>query len=278
MSSGRSMYFVPESSPASPTSTPVPAAYELGPESGPRAVLLHGLTGSPEDLRPLADALAAAGCRVSAPRLAGHEDLERLSETSWRDWYVSAELALGDARRGEEPLLLVGFSLGSLLSLRLAALHPRWLAGLVLLGVPIQQPRWQLVAATALSALRRRSARLSAAIGHYPRTRSDARSEHLAAGLKRFAGVPYESVVELGALQSEVWPLLAEVCAPTLMLHGAFDHSAPLAGSARVSQALGAAEVRRVILPRSYHHLARDLDADQTCAEVVTFAARTLGL
>ncbi|MFA6032646.1 MAG: carboxylesterase, partial [Myxococcota bacterium] len=59
--------------------------FEIG--TGRRGVLLvHGFTGTPFEMRPLGDGLAAAGYRVACPALAGHatrwEDLE---ETGWRD-------------------------------------------------------------------------------------------------------------------------------------------------------------------------------------------------
>lgn len=259
------------------TQAPSREPYQLGSPGGPVAVLLHGLTGSPYDLRPLAEGLAELGCSVSAPRLAGHENPESLSRASWREWYASAEAALDQARREGEPALLLGFSLGSLLSLRLAALRPDWLAGLVVMGVPIAQPGWQRAAVRLLSSLRRSSPQLAARIGYHARGRSDVRSELLAQRLKHgFADMPYESIAQLCELQDEVWPLLPEVRAPTLMLHGRYDHSAPVEGSARVSQALGSSSLRRVVLPRSYHHVARDLDADLARNEVTQFAKQVL--
>ena len=172
---------------------------------------------------------------------------------------------------------MLGFSLGSLISLRLAALHPDWLAGLVVMGVPVAQPSWQRVAVRLLSRLRRSSPQLATRIGYYARGRSDVRSAFLAQRLKHgFAHMPYESIAELCALQDEVWPLLPKVRAPTLMLHGRYDHSAPVEGSARVSQALGSSSLRRVVLPRSYHHVARDLDAERARSEVVEFARQVL--
>ena len=44
------------------------------PGKGPAALCLHGFTGTPYEVAPLARALAAAGFAVSAPLLAGHGD------------------------------------------------------------------------------------------------------------------------------------------------------------------------------------------------------------
>lgn len=240
--------------------------YALGPSDGPPAVLIHGLTGSPWDLRPIADGLAGQGYRVVAPLIAGHADLEALAASSWRDWYASAERCLVEAVGNPPPsALLLGFSMGSLLALRLAALRPELVRALVVMGVPIEQPLWQRLGARLMVALRPGAA--------YPKNRSDVRSEAVAQQRAALSGTPYAAVVELEQLQAEVRASLARVRAPTLILHGRYDHVAPVEGSAQVSQALGSSQLRRAILPNSCHHLARDLDRERVIEEILAFAA-----
>jgi esterase/lipase len=58
----------------------------------PGVLLLHGLSGSPAELYPLASELRAAGYRVSSPTLddmAVGTDMD--SQQSWRDWLCVAE-------------------------------------------------------------------------------------------------------------------------------------------------------------------------------------------
>jgi carboxylesterase len=247
------------------------SSYVLGPTSGPPAVLLHGLTGSPWDLRPLAEALAEHGYHVTVPCLDGHTDVDALAASTWTSWYRSAELALLGAR---EPALLIGFSMGSLLAARLAVRHGAALSGLVLIGVPLEQPRWQVLGAQLVVALQRRSPYLARRLGHHRKRPSDVRRKAAVDQRLALPALPYATIVELARLQGEVRSLLPDVRTPTLLLHGAYDHVAPLDGSARVSQALGASFVRRVVLPDSFHHVARDLDRAQLCAEVLAFGQR----
>ena len=49
------------------------------PGGADAALLLHGLTGSPFELRPVADRLHAAGVRCVAPALPGHESPDALA-------------------------------------------------------------------------------------------------------------------------------------------------------------------------------------------------------
>src|SRR4051812_50156606 len=95
---------------------------------GTRGVLcLHGFTGTPFEVRPLAEALAGHGFTVIAPALAGHcGTVEELARTRWPDWLASAEagrdrlLARGHGARGG----LAGISPVGHLEARLAGRPP----------------------------------------------------------------------------------------------------------------------------------------------------------
>lgn len=245
---------------------------------GPRGVLLlHGLTGTPYDVAPFAEDLHARGFAVRAPLLAGHSDLATLETTSWRDWYACAEQAFDELHAGgRRRVLLLGFSLGSLLSLRLSALRPADVAGVAALSVPLSLRGWQRTAIGALARLRttRGVGRL---VGMLPKDGPDVRVERAFRQSPSLRGFPFPALAEMIALQDEVTDLLPHVRAPLLLLHGRHDHIAPVEHSARVAQRVGSDVVHRVVLPRSFHILAHDLDREQARAEIVRFAVSRLG-
>ena len=80
-----------------------------------RGVLcLHGITGTPYEVRPLAEAFGRLGCSVEAPLLAGHGGtLGELARTDGDDWLRSAESALErlQARVCGAPVAICGFSM-----------------------------------------------------------------------------------------------------------------------------------------------------------------------
>jgi carboxylesterase len=50
-------------------------------------LVLHGFTGNPVSMRPLAEACAKEGFTVELPRLPGHgTSVEDLMTTGWADW------------------------------------------------------------------------------------------------------------------------------------------------------------------------------------------------
>ena len=109
-------------------------------------LVLHGFTGSPVSMRPLAEALADAGFAVDLPRLPGHGTaVEDMIETGWDDWLTEAERAL-TALQGRLPdgkVVVAGLSMGGALTAALAEGHPE-LAGIVLINAPAPcPPRWR---------------------------------------------------------------------------------------------------------------------------------------
>lgn len=245
---------------------------------GPRGVLLlHGLTGTPYDVAPFAEALHARGCAVRAPLLAGHADLSALEATTWRDWYASAEAAFEELHAGgRRRVMMIGFSLGSLLALRLAALRPGDVAGLAALAVPLSFPGWQRSAIGALARLRTTRG-LGRLVGMLPKDGPDVRVERAFRQSPSLRGFPFPALAEMVALQAEVADLLPHVRTPLLLLHGRHDHIAPVEHADRVAQRVGSSHVHKVVLPRSFHILAHDLDRERARTEIVGFAASVLG-
>lgn len=250
---------------------------------GRQAVLcLHGLTGTPYEVAPIAHALADEGYAVRAPLLAGHDDLESLEDSTWHDWYDSAERELdalleprGDGTTRE--VIVLGFSMGSLLALRLAALRPTDVRAAIVLSVPLEIPAWQRPLIEGMARLRETPV-IGTLVGLWPKRRGpDVRIEAERAGSPSMDAFPYPALAQLVALQQDVARLLALIRVPLLLVHGALDHTAPPELSERVAQRVGSERVERVILPRSFHILARDLDRERLCAEVSRFTRSIFG-
>src|SRR5262245_56069673 len=87
-----------------------------------RALLIHGFLGSPRDMRPLGEALAAVGVDVRGVLLPGFgPDTARLSRVRADEWLAAARSAWNELRDGAERTTLIGFSMGGAIALSLAA-------------------------------------------------------------------------------------------------------------------------------------------------------------
>ena len=85
-------------------------------------LLIHGFTGSPAELLLLGKFLNRAGFTVLCVRLAGHGTSEfELERTNCADWFNSVLDGYSLLKSSCEKIFVVGHSMGSLLSLKLAA-------------------------------------------------------------------------------------------------------------------------------------------------------------
>jgi carboxylesterase len=101
----------------------------------PCVVALHGFGGTVAELRPLLERIGRAGFAIDAALLPGHGTrVEELQEATFDAWVEAARARARAALAAHGRIILLGFSLGSLLAMRLASERPEGLAGLVVLG------------------------------------------------------------------------------------------------------------------------------------------------
>ena len=97
-------------------------------------LVLHGFTGSPQTMRPVADALVADGYTVELPRLPGHGTaVEDMLETTFDDWSAHVEATYVDLAARVQCVVVVGLSMGGTLAAQLVARHPE-IVGAVLVN------------------------------------------------------------------------------------------------------------------------------------------------
>ena len=244
-----------------------------------RGVLcLHGITGTPFEVRPLAEAFGRAGCSVEAPALAGHGgSLAELAATTWPNWLASAERALDalQARVHGRPVAVCGFSMGGLLALRLARLYPERIAALVVMGTPLRLRRLPVAIVRALTRLPLPFARLSLARIPKPRG-SDVSLDEMRFGNPGLPAFPLAALKQLFALMNVVRADLPSVRAPTLVVHARNDHVVPMDDALEITGSLGSDVIERLWLERSFHVVGLDVDSGAVVDAVTKFVARFL--
>ena len=109
----------------------------LLPGTNRRGVLLvHGLTGTPLEMRLLALGLNNAGFTVQGVQLSGHcGTMDDLLATRWQDWNDSVQQAAQRLARDVDLLFVGGLSMGAMLALKCAADLPQIVRGVGVYGV-----------------------------------------------------------------------------------------------------------------------------------------------
>ncbi len=99
------------------------------------AILIHGFTGSPYDMKELADYLYTQGVDVMVARLAGHgTHIDDLIQSTYQDWVESVESVVAEAEATGKRIFLIGYSFGSNIAIDLARRYPEKFKGVVCLG------------------------------------------------------------------------------------------------------------------------------------------------
>ncbi len=254
--------------------------FSLG--DGPDAcLLLHGFTGSPHEVRPLGEALAAAGIRAVAPLLAGHgEAPEALLGVDRRDLYESAREALRGLR-GARRVYCAGLSAGALLALELCArVRVREgdpdLAAVALLAPAIRFTGSLFLLGGVLGRLP--SLPLPLMLRKGPRDLGAPQDQRLLGDGRRadgsYGSVPLAWGRELRLLSEEALALAHRVRAPALVLQGALDRTVSPAGARLLCEKLGGRTVELRTFARSGHLLPLDREGPAVCAAVTSFFSR----
>ncbi len=95
-------------------------------------LLVHGLGGTPVEMKMTARGLNNAGYTVICCQLAGHCGTEEdLVATTWHDWFKSVEEALVNLRSRCDLVFTGGLSMGAMMSLHAAAMFPEKVDGIL---------------------------------------------------------------------------------------------------------------------------------------------------
>lgn len=216
---------------------------------GPGVLVLHGFTGNPTSLRPLAERIAAEGYAVELPRLPGHgTSPQDLATTAWHDWLAEATRALD--RLDGRPRAIVGLSMGGALALRLAQLRRDDVAALVLINPSV----------TFKHPLKPVLGLLKRVVPSLPGVGNDIAKP--GADELPYARVPLRAAASLFELQDIVRDHLAAIDMPTLIFTSRSDHTVRPSDSTLVLERIAAARREQLWLERSFHVATLDYDAD----------------
>ncbi len=249
------------------SSSPVqvdPSPFDLGGETRAAALCLHGLTGTPYEVRPLGEAMAASGIRAVGPWNPGHDTTpEDLAGTTYEQWVEAAREHFRKLRERHERVFIVGMSMGGLLALTLAAEEE--VDALVVVGTPLRLS-WPITLSVPLLKYLRPFLEKSGG--------SDIRDDAARARHPGYKQMPLASVHELLHLQRRVQHGLKRVSAPILVAHGALDKTANPANAREIFDCVSSAVKEISILEASGHVCPVDIDGPTLAAATAEFLTR----
>lgn len=257
-------------------------------KAGRDAVLLvHGLTGTPAEMRSVAKQLTRQGFSVMCPQLAGHcGSIGALKRSRWQDWYLSVERAFEALAQNHERVYVAGLSMGALMALKLAEQKGTRVSGLGLLSttffydgwnMPHRKRKW-LLPLVLYSPLRyvmswKETApygikcERTRAMVHEALSQRDARSAEKVGIYRTPAVTIHESIRLIRATRKA----LPGVHVPTLIVHSTEDDMASVKNAHYVAQRISSRTIETFLVDDCYHVLTLDKRRHDVAHRLATF-------
>ncbi len=245
----------------------IPGAEPWSAKGGADGVLvLHGFTGNPQTMRPLAEALAAAGLTVELPLLPGHGTaVEDMLPTRWEDWSGTAEAEFQALAARCDRVAVAGLSMGGTIACWLAERHPH-IAGLALVNPFVEPPDPDVRAAVR--------AMLDAGTSVTEGLGSDIKKPGVVEAA--YSDTPLAPLLSLFDGVDMVRSAIGEIRCPVLLCSSREDHVVdPVSGEVLSNEVAG--PIVRVHLENSYHVATLDNDAALIERRVVEFTLEVFG-
>jgi carboxylesterase len=234
----------------------------------PCVVAFHGFTGTAAELRPVLTAVASAGYAVDAALMPGHGTAaDQLQERTFDDWLSAARGRVRDAVAVHGKVVLLGFSLGSVVAMQIASERPAGLAGLVVMGNALTLG----VGSSLPLGLWARSGRPMPDIYLVKPRPGDLVDTTHEDQLVTYDRHPLRAALEVYRAGARVRPEVGRITCPTLVQHGRRDHVCPWKNAPWLAEHLGTRDVTVAVYERSAHVIAWDGEREDVARDVCRF-------
>jgi carboxylesterase len=245
--------------------SPAPEPFFLA--GGPQAALLvHGFTGSPPEMRLIGDYLHARGMTVHAPLLPGHgTDPADLNRRRWTEFAERVDRAYAELQARSEQVVLAGLSMGALLALHHAARDPSVPAAVVTLALRLRNPLSMLLPL------------LKHFTPFWAKPRAMLMDPEAGGRLWSYPTAPTRAGHELLKLQRQVRRDLPRVTCPLLIVHSTLDDQLHPACPHWVNDRVGSRDKDLLLLHNSGHALTVDREWELVAERTYAFIQARLG-
>jgi carboxylesterase len=227
-------------------------------------LLVHGFTGTPKEMRMLGDSLYASGYTVLAPRLCGHATHpEAMRRALWQDWLASVEDGLNLLRGCTKHQVVMGLSMGGVLSLLAAARYE--IAAAVAFSAPCCLPkdprRFLLPLLGRLNLQIKKGA-------------PDWRNHEAAHDHMDYPFYPSRAILELNSLIKQMRRELPQVKIPVLLAQSKLDSSIPAGSMDVIFREISSVDKSKFWVENSGHVIIREPEREKIFTEVKSFLRR----
>lgn len=224
-------------------------------------LLLHGFTSHLNTVNGLVPYLERAGIQYEMPVLRGHGTrYQDLKGVTAREWYVDAEQALMRLWHRVDRIVVVGLSMGGLVTLELAMRHPDKIAGIVTVAACLKF----LDPASALTPL------LARVVKYWPSPESF-NDLSLKVNCKNYPKFPTDAFAALYRYSREIAERLREVHVPIRILQSKKDQIVAPESANIIYERVSSTNREIVWYQKSGHEMMQDLEASEVFEDIMEF-------
>ena len=225
-------------------------------------LLIHGFTGAPFEIQPLADYLQETkDWVIRTPTLPGHGDNLHLKGITNQQWVSHAEKELLFLLEKCDQVYIIGFSMGGLIAGYLATKYP--IDKLVLLSAAAYYINLKQLLVDIKEMIK------DSYQGNIKENELFLRYK------KKIAETPISATIQFRGLVKEIRPKLKDIKVPTLIIQGERDGIVPVKSAYYIYQTIGSPIKKLCFLPESKHHVCHGDDSEQLITEINAFLKET---
>lgn len=245
-------------------------------------LLFHGLSSTPLELQYLARGLHRAGHTVRIAVIEGYSHgLPSAQASGHREWAQAATAEFDRMRQNCDTLAVGGLCIGALLSLYIAGQRPAAVSHVLALSTTLHYDgwatpwtRWMLPLAKVLPGLGRMAVKEREPYG----LKDERLRAWIAAQMKESGGsdagaavLRVRDLLEAQGLMQLVRQGMAQITAPTLLIHARDDDAASPRSAFDVASGVSSERVHMVLLNDSYHMISIDKEKARVLSEMKDF-------
>ena len=237
-------------------------------------LLVHGLTGSSQEVEELGRFLVDKGFTVKGVLLKGHNtSVDELDRTRWNDWYHDVVESYKWLAKSYKKIYVIGLSMGAVLCLHLAAEFK--VEGIVALAPAIFFKDWKTkFVPVAKYFMRFKKKNYNRFYPHRKYSPWDILSDE--AYKERIA----YKIISLRALGSgldlidKVRTELGRISCPILIIHSKKDHTADIKSADFIYSNISSVKKEKILLEKSGHVITVDVEKKKVFKDVLDFLAK----
>ncbi|NTV08715.1 MAG: alpha/beta fold hydrolase [Chlorobium limicola] len=240
-------------------------------------LMIHGFTATPESFAVLEKPLQSLGVPIRMPLLAGHgtPSPEALIGVTFHEWMADAAKAFQQLSMEAEKIVIIGHSMGALISLQLAEKYPSTVDSLVLAA-----PALKLFSLLAPGRLMHFSAPFLARIIKKWDIKPVFAGPDYVRCAGQYAWAPTDAILSLFELIVRTSSILDRVRVPVLILHNRNETTVLPESADHLYRHIGSASDHKKIvwLEHSEHQIFCDCEREKAATAVLDFVADRLGV